>query len=257
MLAKEQSKIICFNYSFAPETKFFCFFLVVSGEKQLKEFTKFIQNHDALLNSLIYKSVVVTDSDSDGDKNKRNFRPVSQLIIPPMSSKTKEIPTQRQNIIGLDFNPLTEAISTIELITSDNKCLNKMIAVFVQLCMEVRQLSKEGHTILSNCLFADEDLCIMQNMHELTDSNEKDMKINSGDALDSEYDDSPLTVDIIHKISNFLDLLCQAEHFVERIYVVISEIIKQFSALFAAENNYYINVSSSSLHFQVSFRIYV
>lgn len=121
-----------------------------------------------------------------------------------------------------------------------------MIIVFVQLCMEVRELIEEGNTLLTNCFFADEDLFVLQAEDDVSsqnDTNDSNNRIDGG----------PLTPEALCKISDFLDLLCRTENFMERCYVVISEIIKQFSALFAPENKYYINVNSSSLHFQVSY----
>lgn len=124
-----------------------------------------------------------------------------------------------------------------------------MIIVFVQLCMEVRELMDEGNTILTNCFFADEDLFVLQTDDEAMAATTQ----NDGSDNSNRIDGGPLTADALCKISDFLDLLCRTEHFVERCYIVIAEVIKQFSALFAPENKYYINVNSSSLHFQVSF----
>lgn len=114
--------------------------------------------------------------------------------------------------------------------------------------MEVRELVDEGNTILTSCFFADEDLFVMMQTEDeaMTTTSQNDQ--NDQNRIDG----GPLTAEALCKISDFLDLLCRTEHFVERCYVVIAEIIKQFSALFAPENKYYINVNSSSLHFQVS-----
>lgn len=216
----------------------------------MKEFTKFLQSHDTLLDRLIYQTnainaIAITSTPDDVNVNRNENETISSQSI-PLSAKRKFIAAGQQcHPIGIDFGSGWESVSTVDLIRSDNKCLNKMIIVFVQLCMEVRELIDEGNTILTNCFFADEDLYVLQIEDEATaqhDANDMNNRIDGG----------PLTAEALCKISDFLDLLCRTEHFIERCYVVIAEIIKQFSALFAPENKYYINVNSSSLHFQVS-----
>lgn len=226
---------------------------VISGERQLKEFTKFLQSHDTLLDRLIYQTnsinaVAAATSDDPSTAIRGDIENIpSQSVL--LSAKGKFIAAEQQcHPIGIDYGTGWESVSTVDLIRSDNKCLNKMIIVFVQLCMEVRELIDEGNTILMSCFFADEDLFVLQSDDENATS--------QSDAQDTSnrIDGGPLTAAALCRISDFLDLLCRTEHFVERCCVVIAEIIKQFSALFAPENKYYINVNSSSLHFQVSHR---
>lgn len=264
MLPEEQSKYFisgCIR-CISNDREIFCFLVccvrawcaVISGEKQLKEFTKFLQSHDTLLARLIYQTnsinavTAATSTDSNVNRSEIDAIPPQSMAL---SAKRKFIAAGQQcRPIGVDFGTGWESVATVDLIRSDNKCLNKMIIVFVQLCMEVRELIAEGNTLLTNCLFADEDLFVMQ-----TDDDAHSAAAQQNDGCDSSsdrLDDGPLTADALCKISDILDLLCRTEHFVERCYVVIAEIIKQFSALFAPENKYYINVNSSSLHFQVS-----
>lgn len=161
----------------------------------------------------------------------------------PWSSKENVIaPLQQCKPIDIDYNGPAEAISSLELVATENQCLNKMVVVFVQLCVEVRHLMEEGEVLLINCLYADDDLCLLYG-----DEDELNLSIKtSGDA-----DLGTLTQAAISKINKLLEFLCQTQYFVERCLVVISDIIKQLAALFAAEDQYYISVNYSSLHFQV------
>lgn len=191
----------------------------------MKEFTKFLQNHDELLNNLVQKS-----------QKPNNLRVNSAW---PLSFSHEFVAPMQCRPITLDFSNDNERITTVEMVASDNKCLNKMITVFVQLCMEVRQLIDEGQALLIHCIYADEDLFLL--MSENMDDDEN---------VDR-FEDSPLTADLLFKMGDFLDLYTRIEHFIERCYMIISEIIKQLAALFEPENKYFINVNSSSLHFQV------
>lgn len=145
--------------------------------------------------------------------------------------------------IAIDYNYPAEKISTLELVATDNQCLNKMAAVFVQLCAEVLQLMEEGDVILLNCLYADEDLC------QLYCDNEEQ---NDTPMTRLDVDLGNLTPIVILKLNKLLEFLCQTQYFLERCFVVISEIIKQLAALLGAQDQYYINVNYSALHFQVS-----
>lgn len=219
-----------------------CFIVVVSGEKQLKDFSKFLQNHSSSLNEILAKSIFIHDVNNDGKSKQRS----DKSVIAPLSNKAKHIPRLKpSSSIGIDYSFDSEAISTIELINSNNKLLNKTIAVFVQLCMEVRQLCKEGDPILVKCLFADEELCELLNR-------DVENGANDGGLDDEKINGISLSASVIDKISNLLEMLFQAQQFIERCFIVISEIIKQFSALFSVESSNYINVDHSSLHFQVS-----
>lgn len=217
---------------------------VISGEKQLKEFTEFLQNHDTLLNRLLVQtnSLNAVASATSGDPSRNTIECIPSQAL---SAKRKYVAAEQQcRPIGIDFGSGWESVATVDLIRSDNVCLNKMIVVFVQLCMEVRELIDEGNTMLTSCFFADEDLFVLQAEDDVasqSDANDGNNRIDGG----------PLTAEALCKISEFLELLCRTGYFVERCYEVIAEIIKQFSALFAPQNKYYINVNSSSLHFQV------
>lgn len=140
--------------------------------------------------------------------------------------------------IGVDLLCDNESISTVELVSSDNKCLNKTVVVFVQLCTEVRKLLKESQSLLTHCVYADEDLFLVLSGDE---ANEEEERIEG----------TLLTANLLCKMGEFLDLITRIEHFIERCIIVIGEIIKQLTSLFAPENKYYVNVNSSSLHFQV------
>lgn len=148
--------------------------------------------------------------------------------------------------IGIEYSDAKEDVPTMDLLKSANACLDKTIAVFVQLCMEVRQLAKEGHQYLVKCLFADEDLCEIL-------SNEADSDDMGGmsQTNDDEMAGIVLSPKMINKISDLLDMLFQTQQFVERCFVVLSQIIKQMLALFSTEESSYITVNQSSLHFQV------
>lgn len=167
------------------------------------------------------------------------------------SAKAKSIlRLKSSSAIGIDYSNAEEDMPTMDLVRSPNMCLNKTIAVFVQLCMEVRQLSKEGHQFLVKCLFADEDLCEILNQEDEAN----DMDGPTAQVHDNDIGGITLSPRIINKISDLMELLFQTQQFTERCFVLVSAIIKQFIALFATENSNYINVNHSSLHFQVSKR---
>lgn len=185
----------------------------------MKQFSIFLNKHKIVLNKVISKcSVITTDKFDNGE------------ICPILTCADKNtIYLQSSSSIGIHFSYAKEHIPTIELIKSDNKCLNKTIAVFVELCMEVRELCKEGNLLLIKCVF-----------------NKKESRINQYET------DISLSVDVINEISSLFGCLLQALQFVERCYIVVSEIIKQFAALFDVKFSNNINVDYSSLHFQVS-----
>lgn len=221
------------------------------GERQLKEFSKFLQNHDNALTDLLYKSVVPFEFGDDEEPSPRSSAPSRNHAslyhkLPPWSSKENVIAPMQQYVpIAIDYNDPAESISTLELVATDNQCLNKMVAVFVQLCSEVRQLMHEGDAILLNCLYADEDLCQLYcDDEELNEAMMSRLDVDLGN----------LTPAAISKLNKLLEFLCQTQYFVERCFVVISEIIKQLAGLFGAQDQYYINVNYSTLHFQVSLR---
>lgn len=152
--------------------------------------------------------------------------------------------------MSFSFSP--EAITTMGLVQSDNKCLNKTIAVFVQLCLEIRELSCEGSPLLKKCLLVNEELC------EISQKNDENDQINIGAPASmkcsesNKIDEVSLSSGVITQITNFMDLFLHAKQFTDRCFTVICEIIKQFSALFDIETSTYIKIDYSSLHFQVS-----
>lgn len=155
--------------------------------------------------------------------------------------------------ISMDFSFGPEAIETMSLIHSENKCLNKTIAVFVELCWEVRELNKEGNPLLVKCLLASEELCELFQKNNDNDFNDIAIPASPSQTGRSKIQEISLSPGNIIKISGFLELLFQAQQFTERCFIVISEIVKQFSALFNVETSTYINIDYSSLHFQVSY----
>lgn len=221
------------------------------GERQLKDFSKFLRRHDEALLDLLYKSVVsyefAIDNVSTARGASQSKRPSSLYQqLPPWSAKDNVITPMQQHVpIRLNFGQPVERISTLELVATDNQCLNKMIGVFVHLCTEVRQLMDDGDAILLKCLYADEDLCQFYC--------QDDELIEPFDSSGLDVDLGNLTPTAILKINKLLDFLCETQNFVEQCFLVISDIIKQLAALFAAEDQYYINVNYSSLHFQVNF----
>lgn len=161
---------------------------------------------------------------------------------------------QNNASIGINFSCAEEGISTMDLIQSDNKCLTKTIAVFAQLCIEVRELCKEGNQHLTNCLFANEELKeIFENDEEKDQLNIEVSPMSIKESKHNKTDTIPLSINVMKKMNSFLGLFFRTQQFIERCFVVISEIIKQLTALFDADKSNYINVDYSSLHFQVSY----
>ncbi|XP_055324262.1 WASH complex subunit 4 isoform X2 [Sitodiplosis mosellana] len=207
------------------------------GEQQLKQFSTFLKNHQTVLNNVISKcSIIATDECSNDEMRLGSILTCAEkntLHLQPSSS------------IGIHFSYAAEQISTIDLIQSDNKCLNKTIAVFVELCMEVRKLCKEGNSLLVKCVFANEEVFehIQNSENNLIDDPNESSKI----------DDISLSIDVINKFSSLLGVLLQAQQFIERCFIIVSEIIRQFTALFDVNSSGHINVDHSSLHFQTVF----
>lgn len=217
-------------------------FSVVTGEKQLNEFSAFIRYHHTALNNIVLKAPFITTD----EKNEES----SNIL---KNADKDAVRQQKSASIRINFSYADEGISTMDLIQSDNKCLNKTIAVFAQLCIEVRELCKEGNHLLTNCLFACEEL------KEISENNEKKdqlcidifpVEVEKGER--KKTDKVPLSINIVRKMNSYLGLFFRTQQFIERCFVVISEIIKQFTALFDVDNSNYINVDYSSLHFQVS-----
>lgn len=160
---------------------------------------------------------------------------------------------QKGASIGINFSHAEEGISTMDMIQSDNKCLNKTIVVFAQLCIEVRELCKEGNQHLTNCLFAGEELKeISENNEKYDQTNMEVFSVNTKDSKQKKSDTIPLSLNIVKKMNSYLGMFFRTQQFIERCFVVISEIIKQLTALFDSDKSNYINVDYSSLHFQVS-----
>lgn len=207
----------------------------------MKEFSRFLRNYQFLLSNISFRtSVIATDEKCDGQTN------------PILTSTDKDtLYLQQGSSIGIDFSYATENISTMDLMQSDNKCLNKTIAVFIQLCMEVRELNKEGDPLLSRCLFANEELCELSQNSDANDSINTEVPAGLTQNERSKIDRISLSAEIIAKISTNLGLFFSTKQFIERCFSLILEIITQFTALFDINNSSYINVDYSSLHFQV------
>lgn len=215
--------------------------LVISGEKQLKEFSMFLQNHQAVMNNIISKSPVIS-MDSGLDKE------IGSTLI----WAEKNSLHLNNSYIYMNFSSGPESISTLGLVQSDNKCLNKTIAVFVEMCLEVRELHKEGNSLLHKSLLANEEFYELFQTNNIDNQTTIGIPAATGDSECSKIDEIPLSPGVIIKLSTFSELLFQAKQFTDRCFVVVAEIIKQFMALFNVENSAYINIDYSSLHFQVS-----
>lgn len=214
---------------------------VISGEKQLKEFSVFLQKHQAVLDNIISRNSIIS---MDEEINKE------MCSILECAEKTSLHIDNSSIRMNYSFDP--ESISTMGLIQSDNKCLNKTIGVFVQLCLEVRQLSSEGNPMLRKFILANEELYELLQIDDQNDQMDFEKSSSSSHTEQNKMDEISLSPDVIIKMSSLLELLFQAQQFIERCYLVISEIIKQFSAVFNVESSTYINIDYSSLHFQVS-----
>lgn len=238
MKKKGKKFYYCFNFDLQIS--------VISGEQQLKKFSKFLQKHQSILHDLVCKSPIIIANES-GDGN-----------CPILINGSKKSLNSKLNLSAkINFSHEFESISTLELIQSDNKCLNKTVVAFVQLCTEVRKLCQEGKQLLVKCLFANEEII------EHTQKNDDNDIQNDPDFLSSkksehsiknygvEVDKISLSVDIIFILNGQLETLLQTQLFIERCFVIISEIIKQFAFLFDVDISGYINVDHSSLHFQV------
>lgn len=194
------------------------------------------------MNNVVSKAPFITTEENDEE--------VSNILL---NANKDTLRQQEGSSIGINFSYAEEGISTMDLIQSDNKCLNKTIAVFVQLCTEVRELCKEGNHLLPNCLFASEELKeILQNSEMSDQTNIEIFSLDMKECDRKKTDRIPLSINIVTKMNSYLGLFFRTQQFIERCFIIISEIIKQFTALFDIESSNYINVDYSSLHFQVS-----
>lgn len=214
-----------------------CSVSVISGENQLKEFSEFLYDHHSALSDIISKNQAVTTNEVIRDET-------SPVII---NANNEFLRLNSSSSIKFDFTHSAEVLPTMDLIHSANKCLNKTIAVFVQLCMEVRELCKEGNQLLKDCLLAYDELCeLFQNGEKTTTD------ISSSHYERAKLDKIPLTTNALSRVCSKIKPFFQVQQFKERCFGAISEIINQFTALFNIDNGSSINVDYSSLHFQVS-----
>lgn len=219
-----------------------CFsFSVGTGEKQLNEYSVFLFRHRTVLNEVVLKTPFITIEKNDEVEN-------------ILRSANKDALRQQNNgLIRINLSSAEEGIATMDLIQSDNKCLNKTIAVFAQLSIEVRELCKEGNQYLTNCSLANEELKeIIENIEDKEPVCIEVSSMGKNESKHEKSDTNAMSIDIVRKINSFLGLFFQTQQFIERSFVVISQIIKQLTALFDANKSNYINIDYSSLHFQVS-----
>lgn len=204
---------------------------MVSGENQLKEFSDFLHDHQSILSDVLSKNQFITTTNEM----------ISDESCPALMMAEKDVLRLHQHLsIEFDFAYSPEHIPTMDLIHSANKSLNKTIAVFVQLCVEARNLCNEGNQLLTDCLFSNEELCdIFRSNSELSST---EMFIS---------DKIPLSSKSLSTIWSKLKLFFEVQQFTDRCFNLISDIINQFTALFSVNNYNYINVDYSSLHFQV------
>lgn len=208
-----------------------------------------MQHHEDVLADILAKGASIHDVNHSSDRHRNGSKLDGYEGEPVRWAKATSILRLKSSAaIGIDYSNAEEDVSTMDLVKSPNMCLNKTIAVFVQLCMEVRQLTKEGHRFLVKSLFADEDLCEILNQEDEAN----DLDGSAAQVRDDDIGGLALSARVINKISDLLELLVQAQQFTVRCSAVVTAIIKQFAALFNTENSNYINVNHSSLHFQVS-----
>lgn len=171
--------------------------LVISGERQLKEFSTFLQHHHCVLNNIISKNPFITTT------NEMNGAEINPVLV---NGDKDFLRLQQNSSIGVSFTHSAECIATMDLIHSDNRVLNKTIGVFVELCMEVKKLRKEGTQLLSSIVFTNEGLC------ELFGENRNQNLINV--SSDSQSDKIPLSTNVIETICNNLYLFFEAQQFI-------------------------------------------
>lgn len=122
----------------------FCFFIIItvlSGEKQLKKFGSFLDDHRKMMTKII-----CTD-----DHNKNKYHKINRLSI------------EKTGPVLLQYNFTGENISYFQLCESDNKILNKILVVFAQLCDTASDLVKSSASFQKRFLFYDEDLGLEEN----------------------------------------------------------------------------------------------
>lgn len=118
---------------------------VISGERQLKEFSTFLQHHHKTLNHVISGNSII---------NITNNLIVDGINTVLVNADKEALRLQQSSSVGINSTYPTEFIATMDLIQSDNKGLNKTIGVFIELCTEVRTLCSEGIHLFSNIISA-------------------------------------------------------------------------------------------------------
>lgn len=216
-------------------------FIVISGEKQLKEFSSFLQHHQNQLKNIIARNIIPTIDKENG----------AEPCLMLENSNKDTFHLQPVHSVRINFPYNTECVSTMDLIQSDNKCLNKTIAVFLELCMEVRYLSDEGNRLLSKCFFINEELTELSQNSRAYNETYVETPVPTDQIDKNKVEKFPLSAVLITKINHYLGIFVETQQFIERCFLVVNEIIKQFIALFDVDNSSYINVDYSSLHFQV------
>lgn len=155
------------------------------GATQIKEFGLFLEDYDVTLQRLA--SAVGAADD---------------LTVPTVS-------------IQLDSSK--ENLSSIQLIDTDNKILNKILYSFSALCHEVDQLKEEFELIVREFLCFDESL----------DDNTEQLREDSTVAVDRSS---------LLAISGKIELLTRIKCYFERIVEVAVVIVLQLGALFDPSN---------------------
>ncbi|XP_062536621.1 WASH complex subunit 4 [Armigeres subalbatus] len=154
------------------------------GATQIKEFGMFLENYDVVLRRL--------SSAVDGDE-------------------------QSAQTISVQLDSSKESLSSVQLIDTDNKILNKILYSFSALCHEVDQLKEEFELIIREFLCFDESL---------------------DDSTDQLREDSTVSVDksSLLAISGKIELLARIKCYFERIVEVAVVIVLQLGALFDPSN---------------------
>lgn len=170
----------------------------ISGESQLRQFGQFLDAHDRLLGQL-----------NADDSARHLYRPAGQPTA--VQCAPVELHVDRR-----------EQLSHHQLANTNNTVLNKIVCVFAELCTESQRLRRLAERQQLRFLFVDERLL----------ADDADADGDNGRAAAGEPQQ------LIVRISEQLDFLCEIQYLLQRCIVVGAEMLRQLGAFFASEYLY-------------------
>lgn len=183
----------------------------LTGESQLRQFGQFLSAHDTLLGDLL--------ADDARTNRYRNTAPPTPGQCAPCA-------------LHIDRH---EDVTHFQLANTNNTILNKIVCVFAELCTESRRLRRLADEQQLRFLFVDEALL------RPTDDDDVGGSASRIQTTDPQQPQQQLIV----RLSEQLQFLCEIQYMVQRCLVVGTEVLRQMGAYFGSklstENAYIIH----------------